>query len=136
MTEQLNKKALKQYIREIKRLLICDGKTKRKFVKSFKADVEAYMEEQDVTDLTSLYTAFGEPIDIARGFFETADIKQIKKKMNVTKIVLCGVVAALLVWTATMTYLIIDNNRPGSGYGITTIVKEDGTEEVVGIEYD
>lgn len=135
MADKVNNKVVKQYLREVKSLLICDGKTKRRFVKQFGTDVEAYMEEQGVTDIQSLYTAFGEPIDIARGFFETADIKSIKRKMNVKRVILWSLIAVIMFWAGAVTIDLIDSLHSNHGYGVTAIEDENGNEVITAIEY-
>lgn len=108
MTDKQLNKDVNGYIKEIKSLLICDLGTKRKFINDFKNDLFEYIDSNSVSDIEEVYKHFGTPQDISKAFFENADIKKIKKKMNISKTVLIGVVAALIIWAVGVTAAVID----------------------------
>ena len=111
MTEKELNKALRQYLREIKKLLICDWRTKNKFIADFKIDLYEYIADNKVSHIDEVQNHFGEPYAIAKGFLENADIRTIKKRMNFTKVLICAVISALLVWTSFVIFAMIDTYR-------------------------
>lgn len=118
--EQLNKD-VKKYIKDINSYLICDFSTRNKFISDLKSDIDEYIENNSVTDFDSVYKYFGEPRDIATGFLENADTKKIKRKMNITKVVMAAVIIAILILAIYMTFIAIDAHNSFYGHDETFI---------------
>lgn len=93
---------IQHYIFNVKSYLICDWHTKRKFINDLKSDIDSFTEEADNITIDDIYQHFGTPKDIAKGFFENADIKQIKKRINISKTIIIGIIAALIIWTSIL----------------------------------
>lgn len=115
MNKQFNND-INKYIKDIKSFLICDYKTQKKFIDDFKNDVFSYIEDNSVNDIDKISEHFGTPQEIAKGFFENADTKKIKKKMNISRIILIGIIAALLIWIVGVTVAVIDAHPSNDGY--------------------
>ncbi len=109
MTDKGFEKETKKYIKSIKSLLLCDMQTKRRFIKDFKDDLSGYIEDNNIADIKNVYAHFGTPEQVAKGFLETADIKNIKKKMNISKIITIGVVCAVMVWVFCLVGALVNS---------------------------
>ena len=121
MSDKQFKKDFKKYIKDINSYLICDCGTRNKFIRDLKSDIDEYIENNSVTDFDSVYKHFGAPRDIAKGFLETADTKKIKRKMDITKVVLIGIIIALVMWGIGITSAIIDAHESNTGYKETVL---------------
>lgn len=121
MSDKQFNKDLKKYIKDINSYLICDCGTRNKFIKDLKSDIDEYIERNSVTDFDSVYNHFGEPCNIAKGFLENADTKKIKRKMNITKVVMIAVIIALAMWGIGITAAWIDAHQSHTGYDETVL---------------
>lgn len=126
MTDKQLDKDIKNYIKEVKSLLICDYKTQNKFIGDIKCRLDEHIENGLIHNIDDVYKRMGTPHDIAKAFFENADVKKVKKKMNITKIVLIGVITALIIWAAGITAVVIDEHISGNGYFVDEMI--DGEE--------
>lgn len=115
MNKQLNSD-IDRYIKDIKSFLICDYKTQKKFIGDFKNDIFSYIEDNSISDIDKISEHFGTPQEIAKGFFENADTKKIKKKMNISRIIMICIIAALLIWIVGVTAAVIDAHPSNDGY--------------------
>ena len=64
---------INRYLKEIKSNIICDFKTKRKYICDLKTSIYDFAEENHVNDFKQVYQQFGPPREIAKTFFEQAD---------------------------------------------------------------
>lgn len=126
MTDKQLDKDIKNYIKEVKSLLICDYKTQNKFIGDIKCRLDEHIENGLIDNIDDVYKRMGTPQDIAKAFFENADVKKVKKKMNITKIILIGIIAALLMLAGTLVIEIIDGHSSNNGYIVDEMV--DGEE--------
>ena len=114
MDKQL-KRDIKRYIKEIKQNIICDFRTRKKFISDIKNSIYDFAEKENAVTMDDIYKHFGSSQEIAKEFLLNADVKKIKKRMNFTKIILIGIIAALVMWAAGLVYAIIDANVIHSG---------------------
>ena len=114
----------KKYIKEINSYLICDCSTRNKFIRDLKSDIDEYIESKTITDFSLVHEHFGEPWDIARGFLENADTKKIKRKMDITRVVLIAVIIALIMWGIGITLELIDAHKSNEGHTVTYFENE------------
>ena len=121
MRDKLLNKEVKKYIKDINSYLICDCSTRNKFIGDLKSDIDEYIEGNSVTDFDSVYNHFGEPRDIAKGFLENADIKKIKRKMDITRVALIAVIVALVMWGIGITATWIDAHESNTGHAETSM---------------
>lgn len=98
---------IKKYIMDVKSYLICDWKTRRKFIKDLKNDIADFVDENEDVSIDDIRRHFGEPKNIAIGFFENADFKKIKRRMNIGRTVIIGVIIALAMWLGTLLFTVI-----------------------------
>lgn len=80
MSDKQLDKDVKIYIKEVKSLLICDYKTQKKFIGDIKSRIDEHIESGCVKNIDDIYKQIGTPQDIAKAFFENADVKKSKKE--------------------------------------------------------
>lgn len=121
------KKQLKSYFKEIKKNLPCYNKTMKKMLGDLKEAVDAFVQENSITDFTQIEQHFGTAQDIAKEFtvgVDSAYIKSYKFKKRVTAIVL-SVLAAILVIVASLAiYIVISSEINTVSTEGTTITYE------------
>ena len=115
---------IKRYIVDVKSYLICDFRTRHRFINDLKNDIACFVDETENATMDDVRRRFGEPKDIAKGFFDTADIKKIKKRMNIGRTVAVGVIIALAIWLAGITFALIEEYFIQDNYIVD--VMEDG----------
>ena len=118
MSDKQFEQEKKKYIKEINSYLICDCSTRNKFIRDLKSDIDEYIESKSITDFSLVSDHFGEPRDIAKGFLENADTKKIKKKMNMTRVVVTAVIIALVMCGICLFAEWIDTHESNSGYSV------------------
>ncbi len=98
---------IKKYILDVKSYLICDWRTRQKFLKDLKNDINDFVDENEEVTIDDVRNRFGEPEKISRSFLEGADLKKIKRRMNFGRTIIVGVIAALLIWLGALLFAII-----------------------------
>lgn len=112
---------IKKYIKDIRSLLFCDSKTLKSFLKDFENDVINFADDNGVTDMQQIVEHFGAPDQVARGFFETTDLRKIKKRMQVKQYILCGVLVAVFVWALCLMRLTVYEHKENNGTFVRTV---------------
>lgn len=98
---------IKRYIVSVKSYLICDWRTRQKFLKDLKNDINDFVDEKEDVTMDDIRDRFGEPEKISRSFLEGADLKKIKRRMSFGKTIIVGVIAALLIWLGALLFAVI-----------------------------
>lgn len=97
---KITDKERKKYINEIQKLLVCDPKERRIFVRDFNSDIDDFISDNPEASIDELEKAMGTPQEIADGFMSNASPKDIKKRTSIARIV-------LLVSVITMGLIVI-----------------------------
>lgn len=87
----------KQYFREIKRLLPCNAKAKKRCIMELKSDVEDFLGYCPDATFDALCSAIGSPQAVAKSFLEDTDPEQISHKVSAKRKIIIGVVAVIAV---------------------------------------
>ncbi|MDE5963781.1 MAG: hypothetical protein K2G65_00060 [Eubacterium sp.] len=98
---------INKYIIDVKSYLICDWRTRQKFLKDLKNDINDFVDEKEDVTMDDIRDRFGEPEKISRSFLEGADLKKIKRRMNFGRTIIVGVIAALLIWLGVLLFTVI-----------------------------
>lgn len=97
-------KEIKNYVREVKKLLVCQGKEKRLIIRTVKNAVLNYAEDNNIQDIDEIYTHFGTPKKVAKQYLPEVNIKTLKRKINLHRFfvaviaVTLSALALLLIW--------------------------------------
>ncbi len=112
----MNKTELKEYYKEIEKLLICSRKDKSAFMSELKANIEDYISDTGKSDIESIKTEFGTPEVIAESFLSNANALAIRKKLNIKKCIIIGLIVALAVYIGFVIISLIDVHTEAHGY--------------------
>lgn len=112
----MNKTELKEYYREIERLLICSRKDKSAFMSELKANIEDYISDTGKSDIESIKTEFGTPEVIAESFLSNVNALAIRKKLNIKKCIIIALIVALAVYIGFVVISLIDVHTEAHGY--------------------
>lgn len=107
---------LKKYYSEISKSVLCTGKHKRTFMKQLKFDIDSYISENPEATLEEVKNCFGTADTIAESFIVNSDCSEIKRKLDIKKLLIVAVVAALLVYLAFIVISLIDVHTEAHGY--------------------
>ena len=108
----------RKYVKEVRSYFIGDFRTRNKFISDLKCDIDEYIEGKEITDFSLVREHFGAPQDIVKGFFENADTKKIKRRMNITGVIVIGIIIALVMWGLGIIAVVVDNHESNTGYGV------------------
>lgn len=87
----------KKYINEIQKLLVCEPKERRNFVRDFNSDIDDFISDNPEASIDELEKAMGTPQEIADGFMSNASPKDIKKRTSIARIVLFASVITMIL---------------------------------------
>ncbi len=111
----ITQKEINRYIKDIKKELLYSSKQSREFLKELKQNVTDYAEENQNADMAQVTEQFGKPEDIAATFFEQYDKNEIKRKVNVRRVIVAAVVVVVLMVGSTLAFEIIDSYEETRG---------------------
>lgn len=113
MTKSL-KSEIKKYVSDVNALIFTDRATRHKFIRGFENDIFNYAEDNHVTDIREIAACFGEPEEVARNFLETVDLKALRRRTNLTKLMIAFFVSAALIWVSSVGISALNYNVFGS----------------------
>lgn len=113
----MNRGAVDLYLRQVKKELRCSAKQKRAFLAELETGLHELAQESSDLAMEQLTDAFGMPQKQAQDYMETLDAKEIKKAFTWKRVVLIGVIVALLIWGAVAVVALIDGHNDINGYG-------------------
>lgn len=113
----------KQYLNQIKKLLVCKGAQRKQFLNSFEDNMDEYLKDNPDADFAQLQKDMGTPQEIANAFLENESASDIKKRMSFAKWIIIGVVLALLIYVFLIVLGIVGAFQDKNGYGEITITE-------------
>jgi len=136
-----------RYIKEISDNLICSSKTKKRFLKEFRCNVNEYVQTNRVQQFDDVIKHFGTPSEIAKEFFvpeNYCDIKPvIKFRHTVFKLLLglAAVILSLVLLFLGLSFVDVHKNSKGyystrveqltdSSYTITTLESQEQHQSI------
>ena len=117
-------KELNQYKSEVRKKLLCDSKISKAFFSDFENDIDNYISENNVTSIEEIYNHFGTADDIANAFFATNDVKSVKKKVNIKKLIAVLVVAIIAIWAVGMAVIAINASKSAITHTVIYEIEE------------
>ena len=94
-----------RYVRNVSKEIIATPKQKRKLFGDLKSDIHDRIADGKIATYEDIVAHFGTPAQVAMDFFATADIKEIKKKLMIRRILIAAVVLCLLICIAYYSFL-------------------------------
>lgn len=111
---KLLKSEIKKYVSDTNALVFTDRATRHNFIRGFENDIFNYAEDNNVADIREIAVRFGEPEEVARNFLETVDLKNLRRRTNLTKLIISFVVSAALIWGCSVGISALNYNIFGS----------------------
>lgn len=131
--KHVNRK-LVRYLKKIRRYLPCSTKMKNQLLFQLRGSIDNYLNEHPDADQAQIIQQFGTPEQIAASWLYEMDqktlISQLQLKNRIARIITGCAVVIVLLFSATMAYLLYDNYCLDNGYveviyGTPTIIEED-----------
>ena len=97
-------KMIARYVRNVSKEIIATPKQKRKLFGDLKSDIHDRIADGKIATYEDIVAHFGTPAQVAKDFFATADIKEIKKKMLIRRIIAAVAVCCILIFAAVYGY--------------------------------
>ena len=124
----ITQKEINRYIKDIKKELLYGTKESRQFLKELKQNVTDYAEENQTADMAQVTEQFGTPEDIAATFFEQYGKEDIKKKVNIRRVVVVAVAVSIVIFIIFLIGVFVDTH--GDGHGNISVTIEEGTTAI------
>ena len=118
-------KDIRNYISDVGKNLVCSGKLKKQILKDIENDVLDYTDNKQITDINEIYAHFGTPEEIAKAYLSDAEPQNIKKAINIKKMLLVAIVIALAMLAITFIIAIIDSHSQNIAYYYNSDVIKD-----------
>lgn len=114
-------KETKKYLKDVENALVGSGKQKAGFLKSVTTGVEgAYAENSNVT-YSELCARFGEPSAIAKEMICDADVGEIKKKINIKKVIAISLAVLLAIIAVSYGVVLWQSHRDSQGHAVVKV---------------
>ncbi len=89
-----------KYIYEVNKEIIATRKEKQKLFGDLKSDIHDRIADGKIANYDDIIAHFGTPAQVAKDFFATANIKEIKRKLLLRRIVTASIIGCSLIWFA------------------------------------
>lgn len=117
-------KETEKYISDVSSRLLCSKKKKKEIIEDIRGAVLDFTEANGTNDIKEVYEHFGTPEELAKAHMSELDPEQIKKKVNIRRVLITMVVVILVVFTIGVIAIVIDNNSKKVSYIVETPVNE------------
>lgn len=98
------KKEISKYLKEIILLLPGDSGSKRKYISGLKEDIYDFAADNESVTFRDIVLHFGEKEEIAKQYMDTLDIKAVKRKLSIKRVVSAILIIALIVWSVAVFF--------------------------------
>lgn len=88
--------------------MLCKNGVAKAFMKDFDNELTNFIEENKVSDMETIYAHFGTAEEVARSFFELADIQKISKGLHCKNTILTALIVALCMALVGALYIAED----------------------------
>ncbi len=106
---------IKEYIKSVKKQIVCPTAESRQMLRELQANVSDFVQENPDADMVQIVEQFGKPEEIAKNYLADAEPQNIKKAINIRKMLVAAIVASLLIFTSIMIGIFIDARIDGHG---------------------
>lgn len=104
-------KEIEKYLSEIRDSLVCSSKLKNEIISEIEGFVYDFAERKEIRDISEIYEHFGTPEEMAKTYLSQADPKEIKRAVNVRKVVVIGITVALLMLAGSLLISLTDAHK-------------------------
>lgn len=118
-------KDIKIYLHAIDNNLVCPKKQKKVILEDIAASIRDYIEDENITDISQLYSHFGSAEEIAKTYLaDFVTPADIKKAVNKKKALIIGVIVALIIYVLALIIVIVDGHISVNGYIVESAPQE------------
>ncbi len=117
-------KEIEKYISDVSSKLLCSKEKKKELIEDIRGAVFDFAEGSDTKDIADIYKHFGTPEELAKAHMSELDPEQIKKKVNIRRVVIVAVVVALIALVFSLIIALIDGHIAGNGNTVISQVEE------------
>lgn len=120
-------KEIDEYIAEIKKNLICSSSQKNTIITDLRNSIVNFVEENDIDDINKVYAQFGAPEEIANQSISDTEPQKIKKNYKHHRVIIIGVVVAVLIITIVIIWAALDGHKAVDGYFVDSLESIEAT---------
>lgn len=124
-------KETEKYISDVSSRLLCSKKKKKEIIEDIRGAVLDFTEANGTEDIKEVYEHFGTPEELAKAHLSELDPVQIKKKVNIRRVVIVAVVVALIVFTICLAIAVINSYKSVYGFSGVSPIEEITLKEVL-----
>lgn len=120
-------KEIDEYIAEIKKNLICSSSQKNTIINDLRNSIVNFVEENDIDDINKVYAQFGTPEEIANQSISDTEPQKIKKNYKNHRVIIIGVVVAVLIIAIVIIWAALDGHKAVDGYFVDSLESIEAT---------
>lgn len=120
-------KEIDEYIAEIKKNLICSSSKKNTIINDLRNSIVNFVEENDIDDINKVYAQFGTPEEIANQSISDTEPQKIKKNYKHHRVIIIGVVVAVLIIAIVIIWAALDGHKAVDGYFVDSLESIEAT---------
>ena len=120
-------KEIDEYIAEIKKNLICSSSQKNTIINDLRNSIVNFVEENDIDDINKVYAQFGAPEEIANQSISDTEPQKIKKNYKHHRVIIIGVVVAVLIIAIVIIWAALDGHKAVDGYFVDSLESIEAT---------
>ncbi len=117
------KKDIDKYLSQVKAYLPCRKADKTAILEDIRQAIFEFKENSGTENIDDIYNRFGTPEEIAKAYLSDAEPQNIKKAINIRKVIIAAVVAIIMIYLGVMFLIVYDAHNETHGY-FTEIVKD------------
>lgn len=120
-------KEIDEYIAEIKKNLICSSSQTNTIINDLRNSIVNFVEENDIDDINKVYAQFGTPEEIANQSISDTEPQKIKKNYKHHRVIIIGVVVAVLIIAIVIIWAALDGHKAVDGYFVDSLESIEAT---------
>lgn len=120
-------KEIDEYIAVIKKNLICSSSQKNTIINDLRNSIVNFVEENDIDDINKVYAQFGAPEEIANQSISDTEPQKIKKNYKHHRVIIIGVVFAVLIIAIVIIWAALDGHKAVDGYFVDSLESIEAT---------
>lgn len=122
---------IKGYLSDVKKCLLCDRKTKSRFLKDLGGNIDNYLSDVPDADFDNIIEHFGTPKSITEEFAAQTDtdlLRKAKRNKNL-KWMLIAILTAIALFIGVIAFIIVKNNSRDAAYYYYETISDNGIIE-------
>lgn len=112
----IQKNEVDKYIKAICKQIPYKTNETKKFIDDLKANINNYVEDNQVKDIAEIKLQFGTEEEVANAFLEMVDIKTVKRKISIKRFIIILVITVITIWSVGVIIGTIQSNNANSTY--------------------